>query len=88
MCCIITGLDGGTATLGNILKKLKECGVKIHPVMENAFKQLCGYTSDLGRRRYRSIEFIDVPSDDAKYMMVSLASVVNYLMEKWIKVKK
>ena len=88
MCCIITGLDGGTATLGNTLKKLKECGVNIHPAMENAFKQLYGYTSDSGGIRHGSIEFIDVPSEDAKYMMVSCASFVNYLMEKWIKVKK
>ena len=48
MCSIITGLSGGAATLGNTLKKLKENGVNIHPALENAFKQLYGYTSDLG----------------------------------------
>lgn len=86
MCCIITGSDGGTATLGNTLKKLKECGVIIHPAMENAFKQLYGYTSDSGGIRHGSIEFVDVPSEDAKYMMVSCAAFVNYLMEKWVRI--
>ena len=35
-----------THLLGNTLKKLKENGVNIHPALENAFKQLYGYTSD------------------------------------------
>ena len=34
MCCIITGLNGKNATLGNTLKKLKENNVHIHQAME------------------------------------------------------
>lgn len=60
MCSIITGLSGGTATLGNTLKKLKENGINIHPAMESAFKQLYGYTSDSGGIRHGSIEFVNV----------------------------
>ena len=85
MCSIITGLSGGAATLGNTLKKLKEPGVNIHPALENAFKQLYGYTSDSGGIRHGSIEFVNVASEDAKYMLVSCSAFVNYLTEKWIK---
>ena len=82
---LVTGLSGGAATLGNTLKKLKENGVNIHPALENAFKQLYGYTSDSGGIRHGSIEFVNVASEDAKYMLVSCSAFVNYLTEKWIK---
>lgn len=87
MCCIITGAEGGTATLGNTLKTLKNYGIKIHPAMEGAFIKLYGYTSDSGGIRHGSIEFVNVPGEDAKYMMVSCAAFVNYLIEKWIKIE-
>ncbi len=87
MCCIITGAEGSNATLGNTIKKLKEHGVSIHSAMESAFMKLYGYTSDSGGIRHGSIEFADVPSEDAKYMMVSCAAFVNYLVEKWTKYK-
>ena len=85
MCSIITGLSGGAATLGNTLKKLKENGVNIHPALENAFKQLYGYTSESVGIRHGSIEFVNVASEEAKYMLVSCSAFVNYLTEKWIK---
>lgn len=85
MCCIITGEQGRNATLGNTLKKLKDSGVIIHSAMEGAFLKLYGYTSDSGGIRHGSIDFVDVESEDAKYMMVSCAAFVNYLIEKWVK---
>lgn len=88
MCNIITGMNGANATLGNAIKKLKEAGIYIHPAMENAFRQLYGYTSDLGGIRHGSIEFVGVPGEDAKYMLISCSAFVNYLMEKWIKLKE
>lgn len=81
MCSIITGLSGGAATLGNTLKKLKENGVNIHPALENAFKQLYGYTSDSGGIRHGSIEFVNVASEDAKYMLPNISALMNTLME-------
>lgn len=87
MCNIITGMVGANATLGNAIKKLKEAGVHIHPAMENAFKQLYGYTSDASGIRHGGIEFANVPSEDAKYMLVFCSAFVNYLIEKWIKAK-
>ena len=69
MCNIIVGNDGANATLGNSTKKLKECGVNIHSAMESAFSKLYGYASDSGGIRHGAIEFVEVPSEDAKFML-------------------
>lgn len=87
MCCIITGLTGGTATLGKALKKLKDNGIHIHSAMENAFSSLYGYTSDENGIRHGGIDFTNAPSEDAKYMLVSCSAFINYLIGKWSKVK-
>lgn len=86
MCCIITGMTGAQATLGKAIKKLKECGVHIHPALEGAFSSLYGYTSDENGIRHGGIDFKNAPAEDAKYMLVSCSAFVNYLMEKWSKV--
>ena len=88
MCCIITGLSGANATLNAAIKKLKDCGVHIHPAMERAFGALYGYTSDENGIRHGGIDFVGVPAEDAKYMLVSCSAFVNYLIEKWSKVSK
>ena len=68
------------------MKKLeKDGGVVIHGAMKTAFEKLYGYTSDSGGIRHGSIEFVNVASEDAKYMLVSCSAFVNYLTEKWIK---
>lgn len=87
MCCIITGLTGKNATLGNTLKKLKENGVHIHQAMEKAFLSLYGYTSDEDGIRHGGIDFRNAPSEDAKYMLISCSAFINYLTEKWRKIK-
>lgn len=56
--------------------------------MERAFKQLYDYTSDSDEIRYGSIEFVNIASEDAKYMLVSCSAILNYLMEKWIKLSE
>lgn len=86
MCCIITGMTGSKATLGNTLNVLEKNGVHIHGAMKNAFSSLYGYTSDENGIRHGGIEFKDVPAEDAKYMLVSCSAFVNYLIEKWSKV--
>lgn len=86
ICCIITGMTGAQATLGAAIKKLKDSGVHIHGAMEKAFLSLYGYTSDENGIRHGGIDFKDVPSEDAKYMLVSCSAFVNYLIEKWSKV--
>ena len=87
ICSIITGSSGSDATLGKTLKKLKDKGVYIHPAMEKAFTSLYGYTSDETGIRHGGIDFQNAPSEDAKYMLVSCSAFVNYLIEKWSKVK-
>lgn len=86
MCCIITGMTGAQATLGKAIKKLKECGIHIHPALEGAFSSLYGYTSDENGIRHGGIDFKNAPAEDAKYMLISCSAFVNYLMEKWSKI--
>ncbi len=86
MCCIITGQN--KATLGDAIDKLSEKGVHIHGAMKSAFSALYGYTSDESGIRHGSIDFINAPAEDAKFMLVSCSAFVNYLIEKWSKVNK
>lgn len=86
MCCIITGMTGKQATLGNAIKKLKDCGVHIHSAMESAFSSLYGYTSDENGIRHGGIDFANTPAEDAKYMLISCSAFVNYIIEKWSKI--
>lgn len=87
ICSIITGSSGRDATLGKTLKKLKDKGVHIHPAMEKAFTSLYGYASDEPGIRHGGIDFQNAQSGDAKYMLISCSAFVNYLIEKWSKVK-
>ncbi|MCI6932112.1 MAG: hypothetical protein MR765_03070 [Tenericutes bacterium] len=77
MCQILTGNDN--ATLGDCLKKLKE---SIHPAMKDAFLKLYGYTSDAnGIRHANGLGEGDSTFAEAKYMLVSCSSFINYLSE-------
>lgn len=87
ICCIITGLSGANASLGKVIKKLKDKGVHIHSAMEQAFSSLYGYTSDEDGIRHGGIDFQNAPAEDAKYMLVSCSAFVNYLIEKYEKVQ-
>lgn len=87
ICSEITGIEGAQATLGKTIKKLKYAGMHIHPAMENAFTSLYGYTSDEGGIRHGSIDFVEAPSEDAKFMLITCSAFVNYLVEKWSKIK-
>lgn len=85
LCCIIT--NDKSATLGDALKKLESRGIKLHKALQNAMSSLYGYTSDEGGIRHGSIDFAGASSEDAKYMLISCSAFVNYLIEKWEKVK-
>ena len=77
MCQILTGNDN--ATLGDCLKKLKD---SIHPAMKEAFLKLYGYTSDAnGIRHANGLGEGDSTFAEAKYMLVSCSSFINYLLE-------
>ena len=85
LCCIIT--NDKKATLGDALKKLENKGIKLHKAFQSAMSSLYGYTSDEGGIRHGSIDFAGASSEDAKYMLISCSAFVNYLIEKWEKVK-
>lgn len=85
LCCIIT--NDKKATLGDALKKLENKGIKLHKALQSAMSSLYGYTSDEGGIRHGSIDFAGASSEDAKYMLISCSAFVNYLIEKWEKVK-
>ena len=87
ICSEITGIEGAQATLGKTIKKLKDAGMHIHQAMENAFTSLYGYTSDEGGIRHGSMDFVEAPSEDAKFMLITCSAFVNYLVEKWSKIK-
>lgn len=85
LCCIIT--NDKKATLGDALKKLERKGLKLHKALQSAMSSLYGYTSDESGIRHGSIDFASASREDAKYMLVSCSAFVNYLIEKWEKVK-
>lgn len=85
MCCIITNQK--KATLSKGLEQLKNHGIIIHKSLEDAFQKIYGYASDEKGIRHGGIEFVNAPSEDAKYMLVSVSAFVNYLTEKFQKAK-
>ncbi len=88
MCSIITGMKGKGATLGLMLKKLEDNGVRIHSALREAFSKLYGFTSDEEGIRHGSMDFSNVPAEDAKFMLVVCSAFVNYLIEKYGKESK
>ena len=83
LCQII--IEDESATLGKAIKKLKEKGVIIPPALEEAFNKLYGYTSSAWGIRHALSEGDTPPTfDDAKYMLVSCSTFVNYLISKMI----
>lgn len=76
-CCILAG--DPKASLGEALKKLESTGVKIHPALNKALRQLYGYTSDDPGIRHGSIETANVDAPLAQFMLVSCSAFVNYL---------
>lgn len=87
ICQIIIGSN--TATLNNAIQKLKNKGIKIHPVLETAFTKLYAYTSDEGGIRHAEGLFVsDVSFEEAKFMLVSCSAFVNYLIAEYGKIVK
>ena len=88
ICEIITGSKGGQATLGNMLKKLEESGVRIHGALKEAFNKLYGYTSDTkGIRHAGDIGGPNATFEEAKFMLVSCCAFINYLKAIQAKIK-
>lgn len=85
MCCIICGKK---VELGKALGKLEKNGIYIHGAMKNGFQALYGYASDESGIRHGGIEDKEVTEEDAKFMLVSCSTFVNYLKVKFNKMKE
>ncbi|WP_145854965.1 AbiJ-NTD4 domain-containing protein [Pedobacter suwonensis] len=79
-CRILIGEE--KVTLGKALAILeKKYG--LHTSLKTAFTALYGYTSDAGGIRHAILEDdVEIKFEDAKFMMVSCSSFINYLSSK------
>lgn len=76
-CQIITNND--KATLGDALKELP---TTVHKALIEAFKKIYGYTSDAnGIRHANGIGEGNSTFEEAKYMLISCSTFVNYLRD-------
>ncbi len=78
LCQIIVGRK---ATLGEALKTV-ETKVALHGALKGAFSSLYGYTSDAQGIRHALMDEQTLSVEDAKFMLVSCAAFVNYLVAK------
>lgn len=70
------------STLGDVLTKLENEG-SIHPALKKAFSALYGYTSDSAGIRHALTENDrQVDFHEAKFMLVTCTSFINYLLSK------
>lgn len=76
---VISG--NGKDSLGAAIDKIKG-KVKIHKALEQGFKNLYGYTSDSDGIRHALMDAPTCDFEDAKFMLVSCSSFINYLIAK------
>ena len=72
---------GESGTLGQLLKKL-EADIALHPALKKAFANLYGYTSDESGIRHALSEKDSTDFHDAKFMLVTCSSFINYVQGK------
>lgn len=81
LCNLITG---GKDTLANALKKI-ETKLAIHSALKKGFSCIYGYTSDAGGIRHALLDEPNLDFEDAKFMLVSCSTFINYLLAKAVK---
>jgi uncharacterized protein with PIN domain len=69
------------AELGKALKMIED-SVGIHPALKKGFLAIYGYTSDEGGIRHAMLDAPNIEFEDAKYMLVSCSTFINYLIVK------
>lgn len=69
------------ATLGQALKQIEE-KIELHPALKKAFESLYGYTSDAEGIRHALLDEPNLDFEDAKFMLVSCSTFINYLITK------
>ncbi len=79
-CRLITG----ESTLGKALKKLEEKGLNVNAQLKSGFEKIYAYTNDKDSGiRHAIVEQPNEPDYiDAKYMIVSCSTFINYLIGK------
>lgn len=71
----------GKDSLGAAIDKIKG-KITIHPALEKGLKNLYGYTSDGDGIRHALMDAPTCDFEDAKFMLVSCSSFINYLIVK------
>jgi len=79
ICNLIT--KEKNTTLGQALKKI-ENKVSLHSALKSAFSSLYGYTSDADGIRHALLDEPNLYFEDAKFMLVSCSTFINYLIIK------
>lgn len=80
LCIVIT--NDPKATLGQALTIIEKSN-QLHPALKKSFSSLYGYTSDSGGIRHALIDEDNLTQDDARFMLVSCTSFINYLLTKF-----
>lgn len=71
------------ATLGKALNKIERNGIiEINGTLKGAYSKIYGYTSSDDGIRHALIKETNLDYEDAKYMLVSCTSFINYLIVK------
>ena len=83
----VTRKIAGRSTLGDGVKRLEDGGIAIHPALKEGWSKLYGWSSDEKGVRHGSIDAAIVDQTMAKYMLVSCAAFVSYLIEEGRKAK-
>lgn len=68
------------ATLGQALKEIEK-EKHLHSSLKSAFSSLYGYTSDADGIRHALLEESSISKADARFMLVSCSTFINYLIE-------
>lgn len=68
------------ASLGQALKEIEKTR-HLHSALKSAFSSLYGYTSDADGIRHALLEEPSISKADARFMLVSCSTFVNYLIE-------
>lgn len=75
-------ISGDTKADLNKALKLIEDKVYIHSALKMGFTKIYGYTSDESGIRHAMLEEKDISFADAKYMLISCAAFISYLIDK------
>jgi hypothetical protein len=81
LCRLIT--KEPKVTLGDALNAIEKIQIiKLHPALKEAYGKIYGYTCDADGIRHALLDEPSLDFNDAKYMLVSCSTFINYLISK------